>query len=68
MRVSQRTLVVIFALLAFGLRLYRPDHQRLRGDEALTIQFSAHRPDWLLPNIANGNPTLLCTTCSCAIV
>ncbi|HUS71187.1 MAG TPA: glycosyltransferase family 39 protein [Anaerolineae bacterium] len=56
MRVSQRTLVVIFALLAFALRLYRLDHQPLHGDESFTIQFSAHGPDWLLPNIANVEP------------
>lgn len=56
MRVSQRTLIVIFALLAFGLRLYRLDHQPLRGDESFTIQFSAHGLDWLLPNIANVEP------------
>ena len=45
MRVAQRTLVVIFALLAFGLRLYRLDHQPLRGDESFSIQFFAHELD-----------------------
>ncbi|HJX38385.1 MAG TPA: glycosyltransferase family 39 protein, partial [Anaerolineae bacterium] len=56
MPVSQRALVVIFALLAFALRLYRLDHQPLRGDESFSIQFSAHELDWLFPNIANVEP------------
>jgi mannosyltransferase len=55
-RLPQRTLIVILALLAFGLRVYRLDHQPLRGDESFTIQFSAHGLDWLLPNIANVEP------------
>lgn len=49
-------LLLVFTLVAFGLRAYRLDHQPLRGDESFTIQFSAHGLDWLLPNIANVEP------------
>jgi mannosyltransferase len=55
-RVSLRALILISVMLAFGLRLYRLDHQPLRGDESFTVQFSAHGLDWLLPNIANVEP------------
>ena len=53
---SLRTLILISALLAFGLRIYRLDCQPLRGDESFSIQFSAHQLDWLLPSIATVEP------------
>ncbi|MDH4209108.1 MAG: glycosyltransferase family 39 protein, partial [Anaerolineae bacterium] len=55
-RVSLRALILIFVMLAFGLRIYRLDYQPLRGDESFSIQFSAHALDWLFPNIANIEP------------
>jgi mannosyltransferase len=48
--------LLLLTLVAFGLRIYRLDHQPLRGDESFTIQFSAHELDWLFPNIANVEP------------
>jgi len=37
---SNRFWLVLFALLAFALRLYRLDFQSLRGDEALSVLYS----------------------------
>ena len=48
--------MLLLVLLAFALRLYRLDHQPLRGDESFTIQFSAHPLSWLVPSIANVEP------------
>jgi 4-amino-4-deoxy-L-arabinose transferase-like glycosyltransferase len=54
--VSSRFLLLLFVLVAFGLRIYHLDYQPLRGDESFSIQFSAHELDWLFPNIANVEP------------
>lgn len=49
-------IMLLLVILGLGLRLYGLDSQPLRGDESFSIQFSAHSPSWLLPNIAHIEP------------
>ena len=47
-RYAARTALLALLLLAFGLRLYRLDHQELRGDEAFGYFFSLRAYDEII--------------------